>query len=125
MAYTLPVRIAAHQALLNLLAAGSSGTAVLRLLDGTTTLADLPIDHTASSVSGSTGALTLVPQSGGATWAASGTVGLAQLIARDATVLEDAIPVEAGFTAATGKVVLSSLTAVSGGRVDLISAQIG
>lgn len=125
MAYTLPVRIAAHQALLDLLSAGSSGTAVLRLLDGPTTLADLPIDHAASSVSGSTGVLTLVPQSGGGTWAASGTVNLAQLIARDATVLEDAIPVEVGLVAVTGKVVLSSLTAISGGQVDLISAQVG
>lgn len=125
MAYTLPVRIAAHQALLDLLSAGSSGTAVIRLLDGSTTLADLAIDHASSAVNSGTGVLTLVPAAGAATWVASGTVNIAQLIARDATVLEDGIPVEQGNVAATGKVVLSSLTAISGGSVELISAQIG
>lgn len=125
MAYTLPARIAAHQALLDLLSDGASGTAVIRLLDGETTLADLPIDHEASSVSEVTGILTLAPEDGGATWLDSGTVDLAQLIARDETVLENGIPVESGFVASPGKVVLSSLTAISGGQVDLISAQVG
>lgn len=124
MAYTLPARIAAHQALLELLSDGASGTAVIRLLDGETILADLPIDHEASSVNAVTGVLTLAPADG-ALWEESGTVDLAMLIARDETVLENGIPVESGFVASPGKVVLSSLTAISGGQVDLISAQVG
>lgn len=124
MAYTLSVRVAAQQALFNILKTGT-GVASLNLLAGATVLATLPIDHDASAVSNATGELTLVPVSGGATVAASGTVTLAQLLARDGTILEDAIPVASGVNPAAGKVVLSSLNLVAGAHVDLISAVIG
>lgn len=124
MAYSVAVKVAAHQALLDLLATGS-GDATLDLLAGATPLASLPIDHAASEVDAETGQLTLASVEGGTTADASGTVTVAQLIARDGAVLEDAIPVSAGVDPVAGRVVLSSLNLISGAQVDLISATIG
>lgn len=123
MAYTVPAKIAAHQALLDLLATGSND-AVLRIIDTSTTLVDLPIDHATSAVSGTTGELTLEPGTAG-TASASGTATKAQLISRDGTVLEDNIPVQAGSGAISGYVVLSSLSIISGATVSLVSCVIG
>lgn len=123
MAYTVPAKIAAHQALLDLLATGSND-AVLRLMGGSTTLADLPIDDTASEVSAVTGELTLAHGDPG-TATASGTVTKAQLIARDGTVLENNIPVQQGASPVVGYVVLSSLSLISGAEVSLVSCVIG
>ena len=124
MAYSLAVRVASHQSLLDLLSTGS-GTAALKLLAGSTLLATLPIDHATSAVSVTTGDLTLEPVAGGATAVASGSVTVAQLVSRDDALLEDALPVEVGVNPVVGKVVLSSVNLISGGHIDLISAVIG
>lgn len=124
MAYTLAVRIAAHQSLLDLLSTGT-GTAGLKLLAGATELATLPIDHTTSEVSVVDGTLTLEPVAGGATAVASGTCTSAQLLDRDGGILDDSIAVEAGSAPVAGKVVLSSLSLIVGGQVDLISCVVG
>lgn len=124
MAYSVAVKIAAHQALLDLLSTGS-GDASIDLLAGASVLASIPLDHASSSVDPVTGQLTLEPAAGGATFGSSGIVTSAQLIARDGAVLDDAIDVQVGTAPVNGKVVLSSTAAIAGAQVDLISAVIG
>lgn len=124
MTWSVAAKIAAHQGLLDKLKLGSTGTATLALYADTTLLVSLPIDHAASSVNATTGQLTLVPGASG-TGAADGTGTLAKLTARDGTVLDDAIPVEAGVTAVSGKAVFSSLNIITGGSVTLVSAVVG
>jgi hypothetical protein len=124
MAYSLAVMIAAQQSFLDLLSAGT-GTAGLVLLDGVTELATIPIDHAASSVSEVDGSLSLVQGTGGTIAIATGTVTVAQLLDRDGAAMDDAIAVEAGTSAVSGKVVLSSLSVISGVQIDLISLVIG
>jgi len=124
MAYSAAVKIAVHTAVLDLLSTGS-GTAGLKLMAGATELATIPLDHAGSSVDGTTGALTIVQETGGTTAVASGTVTSAQLLDRDGAILDDARAVQAGSSPVSGKVVLSSLTILIGGQVDLVSFVIG
>jgi hypothetical protein len=52
-------------------------------------------------------------------------VTVAKLLARDGTILEDAIPFEVGTATVAGKLVLSSLNLISGGGVSMPSLTIG
>lgn len=122
--HTVAGKIAAHQGYLDKIKAGSTGTAAVNLYDGTTLLVSLPIDHAASSVSGTTGQLTLVPGAAGV-GVAEGTGDNAAVVARDETVLEEAVEVAAGTSAVSGKAVFSSLNIIVGGAVTMTSATIG
>lgn len=124
MGYTLSARTVAHQALLDRLSEGASGTASINLYAGATLLVSLPLDHAASAVNAGTGVLVLEPGDP-AEAVASGTGTLATLVARDGVVLHDAIPVETGTSPVDGKVVFSSLAIIAGGLVSLVSASIG
>ena len=124
MAWSVAAKVAAHQGLLDKLKGGSSGIASLDLYAGTTLLLSSPLDHAASAVSGTTGQLTLVPGAA-AVGVADGVGTAAKLVARDGTVLDADIPVEAGVTAVSGKAVYSSLNILTGGTVTLVSAVVG
>jgi hypothetical protein len=124
MAWTSAAKVAAHTAILTLLAAGSTGQVEIRVYGGATLLGTFHINHSASSVSG-TGVLTLSPVSETITYVASGTASSASLVARDGTVVRDNWPVQAGSSAVSDKLVLTSLTITSGGEARLLSASLG
>lgn len=124
MAYTPTALIAVHQALLDRLTGDPVADPYFELYAGVTLLATLTIDGATSSVSGVNGVLTLVPGDP-AVAVASGTATSAKLLASDDTIMDDAVPIETGVEAVSGKLVLSSLNLISGGTVTLISASIG
>jgi hypothetical protein len=130
MPYTVPALIAAHQGVLDKLKLGSAGTARIDLYASTTLLISLAIDHATSAVNATTGQLVLAPGSAGVGIAA-GTATLAKLVARDGTVLDDAVGVidetaaAADPPAAVGKIIVSNLAVIVGGSVTLTAATIG
>lgn len=124
MAYTPTATTAVHQALLDRLTGDPVADPYFELYAGATLLATLDLDGAASTVSAVDGVLTLVPGDP-AVAVASGTVTSAKLIASDDVVMDDAVPVQAGIEAVSGKLVLSSLNLISGGTITLISATIG
>ena len=124
MLHTVAAKIASHQGYLDKLKLGPTGTARVELYVGTTLLVSLPIDHTTSSVNGTTGQLVLAPGVAGV-GVAEGTGDNAKVVARDGTVMEESIEVVVGTSAVSGKAVFSSLNIVIGGRVTMTSATIG
>lgn len=124
MAYTPAALSVVHQALLDRLTGDPVADPYFELYAGATLLATLTIDGAASSVSGVTGVLTLVPGDPLAA-VASGTITSAKLLASDDAIMDSAVPIAVGVEAVSGTLVLSSLTLISGGTITLISASIG
>ncbi len=120
--YSAAALVAAQTSFLGLLDAGS-GPGKLRVRDAADALlVDIPLTDPAGTVNGA-GLLTITA-SGDGTAGASGTAAYGELCDSDNTV-RLAIPAQAGTSAVSGKIVLNTLTIVSGGKVSLISATIG
>lgn len=121
--YSAQAKIDAHTAFLALVDAGA-GNATIKLRNSadallcTTTLTD-----PAGTVNGSTGQLTLT-QSAAATAVLTGTCAYAE-VCNPAGTVHLAIPAQQGTVAVSGKIVLNTLSIVSGGPVDILSCTIG
>jgi hypothetical protein len=122
MAWTNVVKIACHDALLTLIAAGG-GNAHLDIYDAANTLlASLLL----TDPPGSAGSPQLVLEFDLAvSGTATGTAGYAKFLAADDTVLENNIPCQQGTTPVYGKVVMTTLAIVQGSPVEGVSFTVG
>jgi len=120
--YSAQAKIDAHTAFLALIDAGTAGNIKIRnsadALLCTTTLTD-----PAGTVNGTTGQLTIT-QASTANASATGTAAYAEICDSSGTV-HLAIPAQQGTSAVSGKIVLNTLSLVSGGPVEILSCTIG
>jgi len=120
--YHAQAKIDAHTAFLALIDAGTAGNIKIRnsadALLCTTTLTD-----PAGTVNGTTGQLTIT-QASTANASATGTAAYAEICSSAGTVYL-AIPAQQGTAAVSGKIVLNTLSLVSGGPVEILSCTIG
>lgn len=126
MSYTPELIIPAHDAVLTRIdAGGATGPAAFRIYDvDDVLLVELPLAEPAGTVDQTTGVLTLDPGPAG-TAAATGDAVSASLVDSDGVVLGDSFEVQEGSEPVPGYVVLSNVSIVSDGTVELISATIG
>ena len=115
--------IAAHTALLNLIDTGTAGSVKIRD-SADVLLAQIPLTDPAGTVNGTTGQLTLTPDGRDESADASGTAAYAEICESDGTV-HLALPAQAGASPVAGKLVLNTLTIVSGLPVEILSITIG
>ena len=116
--YSAAAAIAANTAFRDLLDSGSN--ALLRIRNsGDTLLVQFTLSDPCGTVNGTTGVLTITPPSA-TNAAASGTAAYAELCTSTGTV-HLALPAEAGTTAVVGKIVLNTLSLVSGAPVNITS----
>jgi len=121
--YTDPVFVAVHTALLGEIDAGAAA-AKFKLYDNADVLlATITLADPAGTVNGTTGQLTITaPATVSAV--ATGTCTYGTITDSDDTVIVS-MPAEAGTSAVSGKVVLSTVDIVSGADIELISCVIG
>lgn len=123
--YSVEAKEAAHQAFADLIDAGSAeGT--LKIYDSSDVLlAEIPLNDPCGTVSAVTGVLTFdVTGAEDASADASGTAAYGEFADSDGNV-HLALPTQSGSAPVTGKLVLNTLSIVSGGPVTLISATVG
>ncbi len=121
--YSAAAKIAAHNALVALIDTGSgNGTLKIRT-SADALLATVNLADPCGTVNGTTGQITLdFPTAPNAS--ATGTAAYGEICdVAGAVVL--ALPAEAGTSAVSGKLVLNTLSLVSGTPVDILSATIG
>lgn len=123
--YSVDAKEAAHIAFRDLIDAGSAGGS-LKIRDASDVLlAEIPLADPCGTVSAVTGVLTFDVTSAEDTSAdATGTAAYGEFCDSDGNV-HLSLPAEAGLSAVSGKLVLNSLSIVSGGPVTLISATVG
>jgi len=123
--YSVDAKEAAHIAFRDLIDAGSSNGS-LKIRDSSDVLlAQIPLADPCGTVSSSTGVLTFDVTSAEDTSAdATGTAAYGEFCDSDGNV-HLSLPTQAGSSAVSGKLVLNTLSIVSGGPVTLVSATIG
>lgn len=121
--YSLAVLVAARTAFLNLIDAGT-GAGKIKVRSSTDALlVSIPLSDPGGTVSGVTGVLTLsIPAAVNAT--ATGTAAYAEITDSDDAVLLS-LPAQQGTATVSGKIVLNSLSLVTGSPVQILSATIG
>lgn len=120
--YSAQAKIDAHTAFLALIDAGTAGSIKIRN-SADTLLCTVTLTDPAGTVNGTTGQLTLTQAAAG-TAVATGTAAYAEICSSAGTV-HLAIPAQQGTAAVSGKIVLNTLSIVSGGPVDILSCTIG
>lgn len=121
--YSAAALVEAQTSFRNLIDSGSGAGFVQILTEADVVLAQIPLTDPCGTVNGTTGRLTITPASapnaiagGDATWGrvcnSAGTVYLS-------------LPAQAGTTPVTGRLVLNTLTILSGNPVELLSITIG
>ena len=121
--YSAAALIAANTSFKTLLDAGS-GPAVIKIRDAADVLlATVAMTDPCGTVNGTTGQL-VFGIAADATAAASGTAAYAELCDSTGTV-HLAVPVQAGTASVAGKLVLNTLSFVSGGAVRVVGASLG
>ena len=121
--YAASIIVTAHTAVLNAIDAGSSVGKFRFYDDSDNLLGEVLLQDPAGTVNGTTGVLTLLPDVA-QTVSADGTCTYATITDSDNTVVVS-IPVEAGDTAVSGKLVVNTTAFVSGASLDVLSASIG
>jgi hypothetical protein len=120
--YSAAALIAAQTSFRDLLDSGSAAGKI-RVRDASDVLlVDIPLTDPAGTINGA-GLLTITASAAG-TAAVTSTAAYGELCNSDNTVYL-ALPAEAGSVAVSGKIVLNTLSIVSGGPVELVSATIG
>ncbi len=124
--YSAAAKVAAHTSFRDLVDSGS-GAVLVKIRDSSDVLlAQITLNDPCGSVDGGTGQLTfdvdpaLIDSSANA----SGTAAYAEICDSDGDV-HLALPAQAGSSPVSGKIVLNTLSIVSGAPVELISATIG
>jgi len=122
--YSAAAKVAAHTAFRDLIDTGV-GVGSIKIRDSADVLlATHPLLDPCGTVNGTTGQLTLSLGARDESADASGTAAYAE-ICDVAGAVHLALPAQAGSVAVSGKVVLNTLTIVSGGPVEILSATIG
>jgi hypothetical protein len=117
--FSAAAKVAAQNSLLALIDAGSA--AKLRLRDSSDVLLwDGTFTDPAGTVNGTTGILTLTFAGGTVNASATGTIAYGEITDSSNTVIWSA-PAQAGSSAVAGKVVVNTLSAVSGNPITPIS----
>lgn len=121
--YSAAAKVAAHNALVALIDTGSGNGTIKIRTAADALLATVPLADPCGTVNGTTGQITLnmgsTPNA-----SATGTAAYAEICdVAGAVVL--ALPAQAGTSPVAGKIVLNTLSLVSGTPVDILSATIG
>lgn len=122
--FSVAARVAAHTALRDLIDAGSSAGYIAVRGDALQLLAMIPLADPCGTVNGTTGQLTLSIAGSDTSADATGTAAYADVC--DSTgAVHLSLPAQAGTTWVAGKIVLNSLSIVTGTEVSILSAVIG
>ena len=122
--FSVAARVAAHTALRDLIDAGSSAGYIAVRGDALQLLATIPLADPCGTVNGTTGQLTLSIAGSDPSADATGTAAYADVC--DSTgAAHLSLPAQAGTTWVAGKIVLNSLSIVTGTEVSILSAVIG
>jgi len=122
--FSVAARVAAHTALRDLIDAGSSAGYIAVRGDALQLLATIPLADPCGTVNGTTGQLTLSIAGSDTSADATGTAAYAEVC--DSTgAAHLSLPAQAGTTWVAGKIVLNSLSIVTGTEVSILSAVIG
>lgn len=122
--FSVAARVAAHTALRDLIDAGSSAGYIAVRGDALQLLAMIPLADPCGTVNGTTGQLTLSIAGSDTSPHATGTAAYAEVC--DSTgAAHLSLPAQAGTTWVAGKIVLNSLSIVTGTEVSILSAVIG
>ncbi len=122
-AYSAAVLVAASNALKDLIDSGSAG--LIKIRDASdNVLATFTLTDPCGTVNGTTGVLTLGYAASTVNASASGTAAYAELCSSDGTVRWSA-PAQAGTSPVQGKLVINTLTLVSGSPVTIVSTTAG
>jgi hypothetical protein len=118
--FSAAAKVAAQTSLLALIDAGS-GAGKLRVRNSSDTLLwEAPFTNPAGTVNGTTGVLTITFPAGSVNGVANGTAAYGE-VTDDANTVIWSAPAEAGSTAVAGKVVLNTLSVVSGTPITPVS----
>lgn len=118
--FAASVKVAAQNSLLALIDAGS-GPGKFKLRDASDVLLwSTSLTDPAGTVNGTTGVLTITFASGTVNAVANGTVAYGE-VTNDADAVLWSAPAQAGSTAVAGKVVVNTLSAVSGSPLNPLS----
>jgi hypothetical protein len=121
--YSAAALVAAHNALVTLIDTGSGNGTIKIRTSADALLATINLSDPCGSVNGTTGQLTLsIASTPNAS--ATGTASYGQLCDVAGNVVL-ALPAEAGSSPVSGKLVLNTLSLVSGTPVEILSATIG
>lgn len=123
--YSVKAKEEAHKAFRDLIDAGSAAGRLKIRDSADVLLADIPLADPCGTVSSGTGVLTFDVTAAEDTSAdATGTAAYCEFTDSDG-VVHLSLPTQAGTAAVSGKLVLNTLSIVSGGPVTLVSATIG
>lgn len=122
--YSAAALIAAHTSFRDLIDSGS-GAGFVRIRDsGDVLLAQVPLSDPCGTVSGTTGQLTFSVVGPDTAADATGTAAYGEVCDSDGDV-HLSLPSQVGTSAAAGKIVLNTLSIVSGAPVTILGATIG
>ena len=122
--YSGAAKVAAHTSFRDLVDSGS-GAGFVRIRDAADVLlATIPLSDPCGSVNGTTGQLTLSIAGPDTSADTNGTAAYGEICNSAGTVYLS-LPTQAGSAAVSGKLVLNTLSIVSGTTVTLLSATIG
>jgi hypothetical protein len=122
--YSAAALVAAQTTLRDLIDAGS-GAGFVRVRDSADVLlAQVPLSDPCGTVNGTTGQLTISIAGADTSADATGTAAYCQICDSAGTV-HLSLPAQAGTTAVSGKIVFNTLSIVSGGPVEVLTATIG
>ena len=122
--YSVAALVAAHTSFRDLIDSGASAGFVRIRTSADALLAQVPLNDPCGAVNGTTGQLTFSFSGRDESADATGTAAYAEVCDSDGDV-HLALPVQAGTAAVSGKLVLNTLSIVSGGPVEILSATIG
>lgn len=122
--YSAAALTAAHTAFRDLIDAGT-GAGAIRIRDAADVLlAQVPLSDPCGTLNGTTGQLTFSIAGPDTSADASGTAAYAQFVDSDGNV-HLSLPAQQGSAAVSGKIVLNTLTIISGAPVYVVSATLG
>lgn len=122
--YSAAAKKDANDAFLALIDAGS-GAGKIRIRSASDTLlAEIALNDPGGTVNAGTGVLTLSIAGPDSSANATGTAAYCEICDSDNTV-HLSIPAQQGTVAVSGKIVMNTLSIVSGGPVEIVSATIG
>jgi hypothetical protein len=122
--YSAAALVAAHTSFKTLIDAGS-GAGSIKIRDSSDVLlAQVPLADPCGTVNGTTGQLTFSIAGPDTSADASGTAAYGEFCDSDGLV-HLSLPAQAGASAVSGKLVINTLSIISGGPVSVLSATIG
>lgn len=122
--YSAAALVAAHTAFRDLIDSGA-GAGFVRIRDSADALlAQVPLSDPCGTVNGTTGQLTFSIAGPDSSADANGTAAYGEFCDSDGDV-HLALPAEQGASPVSGKIVLNTLSIITGGTVTIISATIG